>query len=190
MKIRRDPVLIASVLFTIALLCLIPWSWRDALADRDARSLENLDAGWQIAMQATSNFGAASLVIILIGLIVTWKGYAARVWLVMFIVAWVWAFPLLVLPLLTHKISLTFPEVLYSAMYEAGVPRIWVKSVLIFLLMVIALLMPMKSFLFVREIPEPSRKPSIRVMTASGVAVLVAVTVLWMWIRFRLRDYA
>jgi hypothetical protein len=45
----------------------------------------------------THYLGVACRAIILIGLIVIWTGYVMRArsaWLVMFVVTWVWAFPL------------------------------------------------------------------------------------------------
>jgi hypothetical protein len=97
MRIRRDSVFIATVLFTIALLCLIPRHWREVSFSREVGPLESLDAGFQLAAQEAGELG----VIILISLIVTWKGYINRLrwaWLLLFIITWVWAFPLLALP--------------------------------------------------------------------------------------------
>jgi hypothetical protein len=107
----------------MALLCLVPWTWRHAFLDQTAIPIDESVPGFGIAMRALSNFGVASLVIILIGLIVTWLGYIQRIrwtWFVMFVIAWFWAFPLLVLPLLTHTIPNTFRELLYNAMYQRG----------------------------------------------------------------------
>ncbi|MGA9207705.1 MAG: hypothetical protein WB347_07895, partial [Terriglobales bacterium] len=151
-RIRADSALIASVLFTIALLCLIPPCLANALTGRNKMALATLDAGFRAVAGMTSTLGVACLATILIGLIVTWTGYIRRVrwaWLVMFVLAWAWAFPLFVLPWFTAPWVVAFPEVLYSAIYEAGVPRDAVESVLIFLLMVIALLLPIKSFFLV-----------------------------------------
>jgi hypothetical protein len=123
------------VLFTIALLWLLPWYWRDAFAGRYVGSPDSLGAAFQIAARELVDFGVASLVIILLGLIITWKGYVNHerwAWFVLFIIVWVWAFPLLVLPLLTHKMGYTFTELLNSGIYQRGIPRIAAESVLIF----------------------------------------------------------
>lgn len=187
MRIRRDSVFIASVLFTIALLCLVPWSWRYAFPDQTGR-IADIVPNFEIAAHAMSNFGIASLAIILIGLIVTWLGYIKRLrwaWFVMFVITWAWAFPVLILPLLTHKIHHTFIDLLYGAMYQSGVARISIQSISIFFLMVIALLRPIKSFFFVRGTLEPIHKTSPRFKTAFAVFILVVVPALWMWIRFR-----
>jgi hypothetical protein len=107
-----------------------------------------------------SDLSVVCLAIILIGLIVIWTGYVKRArsaWFVMFVVAWIWAFPLLVLPLFRGRVVLTFSEWLYDAIYQPGSDRTWAELVLIFLLMVIALLLPIKSFFLVREIGLSAR---------------------------------
>jgi hypothetical protein len=162
-----DSILVSSVLFTIALVCLIPIFWANVLAQRDRITLAKLDAGYRLAAQTMSDLSVICLAIILIALITIWRGHIKRerwTWFVMFIVVWVWAFPLLVLPLLKGRIVFTFSEWLYSAIYQPGSPRIWAKSVLIFLLMVIALLLPIKSFLvgvrFTHQAPTDCGLPS------------------------------
>jgi hypothetical protein len=187
MRIRHDSVFIASVLFTIALLCLVPWSWRYVFPDQIERTAD-IVPNFEIAARAMSNFGIASLAIIFIGLIVTWVGYVKRVrwaWFVMFIIAWAWAFPVLVLPLLTHKIGYTFIELLYGSMVQKGFARLAMQSILIFSLMVIALLLPIRSLFFVRGTQQPVHKASPRFKIAFVVFILVIVPALWMWIRFR-----
>ena len=191
MKIRADSVFISSVLFTIALLCLIPACLANALTGRDKVALVALDAGFQAAAQAMSDLGVACLAIILVGLIVVWTGYIKRerwTWLVMLVVVWVWAFPLLVLPLLKGRIVLALSEWLYSAIYQPGSPRIWAESVLIFLLMVIALLLPIKSFFLVREIQEPSYSPSHRLIGFSVMGILVVLIALFAWVHLRVYE--
>jgi len=186
LRIRRDSLFISSLLFTIALLCMVPWSLRAALADHDKVALQAFDAGFRAETETMGDLGIASLAIISIGLIVLWMGYIKRerwTWPVMFIVAWIWAFPLLVLPLFKGKIVVTFSEWLYSALYHSGFPRTWTESVLIFLLMVIALLLPIRSFLLVREIKEPFNRPSPRLVGFSLMGVLVIVIALFSWIR-------
>jgi hypothetical protein len=71
MRIRRDSVFIASVLFTIALLRLVPVSLLYTFPDQTARSIGASYPDFGFSAQAMSNLGTASLVIILIGLIVT-----------------------------------------------------------------------------------------------------------------------
>jgi len=132
MRIRRASLLISSVLFTAALLCSVPWFLRAALDGHDKATLRALDAGFRAEVETRGDLGVVSLAIISIGLIVVWTGYVKRerwTWLVMFIVVWAWAFPLLVLPLciaaFKGRIVLTFSEWLYSAIYQPGSPRMW-----------------------------------------------------------------
>ncbi|HLB89226.1 MAG TPA: hypothetical protein VJK29_16345 [Terriglobales bacterium] len=191
MRIRADSVFISSVLFTIALVCLIPAALRNALAGRDKMALASLDAGFRAEAQTAGYLGVACLAIILIGLIVIWTAYVKRArsaWLVMFVVAWIWAFPLFVWPLFKGTVVLTFSEWLYSAIYQSGSPRIWAESVLIFLLMVIALLLPIKSIFLVREIEEPIHRPSPKLIGGSAVAVLLSMTALLAWIHFQVYE--
>jgi len=99
--------------------------------------------------------GFASLAIILSGLVVTWAGFLDRVrwaWFVMFIIVWVWVFPCLILPFLLYTTK-PVPEILSDAFKQPGLARDAVEEVLIFSLMVVALILPVRSILF-------SRKPS------------------------------
>ena len=92
MRIRADLVFISSVLFTIALVCLIPAFWANVLTERDKTWLVKLDVGYRLAAQTMSDLSVVCLAIILIGLIVIWTGYVKRArstWLVMFIIVWV-----------------------------------------------------------------------------------------------------
>jgi hypothetical protein len=134
------------------------------------------------------DLGVASLAIIFIALIVTWAGYAKclrSAWFVMFVVVWGWAFPLLALPLFKNSLGLTFSELLYGALHGFRYPLIWVKGILIFSLMVIALLLPIKSFFVIRGIREPSRRLSPRLIGFSVVGILVVGIALLAWIDFR-----
>jgi len=148
MGIRPDSVLVSSVLFTIALICLIPAGLGNALVGRDKAALAALDAGYRTAAYAMSDLGVACLAIILIGLVVTWTGYIRRVrwtWFVMFIIVWIWAFPLLILPFVGHTMPGTWGEILSDALREPGIRRSFVEMVLNFVLMVIALALSVKS---------------------------------------------
>jgi hypothetical protein len=187
---RRDSLFVSSVLFTIALLWLIPTFWGNVLTGRDEMALWKLDAGDMHAAETMSQLSVASLAVILIGLIVVWMGYAKRerwTWLVMLILVWVWAFPLLALPplkaLFEGRMVLTLSEWLYTAINHPRSARAWAESVLIFLLMVIALLLPIKKFFIVREIEETIHRPSPRLMGMSFVGVLVIISTLFTWIR-------
>jgi hypothetical protein len=67
-------------------------------------------------------------------------------WFVMFVIVWLDAFPILVFPVLRHRWSLSFTEWICSALFQSGIPRVWAMSVIIFILMLIALFLPIKSF--------------------------------------------
>jgi hypothetical protein len=99
-----------------------------------------------------------------------------------------WAFPLLVLPLFKGTIVLTFSESLYSAIYQEGSPRTWVESFLIFLLMVIALLLPLRAFFLVRETQELSHRPSPKLFGGSAVTLLLIVMGLLAWIHLQVYE--
>ena len=190
-RIRADSVFISSVLFTIALLGLIRPALWCYFSGSDKVALAKLDVGFRAEAQMTHYLGVACLAIILIALIVIWTGYIKRArsaWLVMFVVTWVWAFPLFVLPIFKGTIVLTLPEWLYSAIYQPGAPRIWAESVLIFSLMVVALLLPMKSIFLVRERPEPIHRPSPKLIGSSAVTVLLIVIAVLAWIHLRVYE--
>ena len=99
--------------------------------------------------------GITSLAIIAIGLLVTWAGYIKGLrwtWFVMFVIAWVWAFPVWVLPLLHPWHSrISFTGTLAEALHGSWIARDFVKVVLAFLLMVLALILPAKTFLLRRR---------------------------------------
>ncbi len=186
MRIRSDSVFVSSVLFTVALVCLIPVFWANVLTKHDQIWLLKLDEGYRLAAKTMCDLSVVCLVVIFIGLIVIWTGYIKRVrwtWAVMFVVVWVWAFPLLVLPLFEHTLTLSVPEWLYTAIYQAGSARNWAESVLIFLLMVIALLLPIRSFFLLQEKQEPSHRPSLKLIGLSLTSCLVVVIALLAWIR-------
>jgi hypothetical protein len=188
MRIRRDSVFISAVLLTIALLCALPIFLRYALEGYSSPTSEVRDLCCSLYYHTMGDLGVASLAIILVALIVTWAGYAKclrSAWFAMFVVVWGWAFPLLALPLFKNSFFLTFSELLYGALHGFRYPRIWVKGILIFSLMVIALLLPIKSFFIVRGIREPSRRLSPRLIGFSVAGVLVIAVALLAWIDFR-----
>jgi ABC-type Fe3+ transport system permease subunit len=189
-RIRADSVSISSVLLTIALRCLIPASWGNAWSGHNEVVLAQLDAGLRAAAATMSYVGFASLAIILIGLVVLWTGYVKRdrsAWFVMFIVVWLWAFPLFMFPFvsaLVHRnIVLTFSETLYDAISGPGSPRSAVESVLTFSLMMIGLALPMRRFFGHREVEQPIHRPSSRVVGVSVIGALCIMIALYAWIR-------
>src|SRR5215471_11002582 len=190
MRVRADSVLLASVLHTIAVLCLIRPALSNYFAGSDKAQLAKLDPGFQAAAQSAHYLGLSCLAVILIGLMTVWTGYVGRshsAWFVMFVIVWFWAFPLFTLEFVSEivhrRLVLTFSETLYDAMSEAGIPRIAVESVLIFSLMVIALLLPIKRFFIAGKAEEPPRRPSARLVGLSVTSVLIILIGLYAWIR-------
>jgi hypothetical protein len=161
MRIRRDSAFISSVLFTIALLWLVPASWSNALAGgldvyfRPAPNspLQQMDSGSRALAQTLGQLGVASLTVISIGLIVTWMGYLKRVrwtWFVMFALVWGWAYPILSMRLLIFNLSVSWiTELVHDAIHgpDPHLPRTLLQMMLIFTLMLIALILPIRAFL-------------------------------------------
>jgi hypothetical protein len=147
LRIRGDVVFVSSVLFTIAFVCLIPVSWRTAQVKQEP---------------LLQSAGFACLANIFVGLVVTWMGLNKRIlwsWWVMFIIVWIGAFPVMVLPILQHK-TITLTEWVYGALGDPGMPRTWAESVLIFILMVVALILPIKALLGKRSTRQANDYPS------------------------------
>lgn len=133
-KLFHDPVLVASLLFTIALLFRVP------------DSLQNAAYTQGPLFQAA---GLASLANILVGLVVVWTGFMRRyrwAWLVMFIIVWVWFFPLFVLPIFRGKIDVTFVGWLKEAWHWPGSARDYGENIVLISIMILGLLLPVKSF--------------------------------------------
>jgi hypothetical protein len=123
------------------------------------RQTQELGPAWGEIARLFRQLSIASLAIILIGLIVAWTGYLNRVrwtWFVMFIVVWGWAFPLMILPLF-RTLSVPMPELLSHALKQSGIAREAVEAVLIFLLMLIALFLPIRSFAFLNRKPDTTK---------------------------------
>ncbi len=59
MRIRRDSLFVSSVLFTIALVCLIPAFWANVLTPHDKIWLAKLDAGYRAAAGTMSDLSVA-----------------------------------------------------------------------------------------------------------------------------------
>ncbi len=163
MRIRADSAFISGVLFTVALTSLAPAFW-----------------------VGRSELGFASLAVILVGLIVTWTGYvkrAAWAWAIMFVIVWVWAFPLLIAPLVRSKMVVSVSEWLYAASSQSGLPRVWAEAVAAFTLMVFGLVLPIRSFFFAKNNPRPAHHLSPSQVAFSVTSALVILIALFIWIR-------
>jgi len=138
MKFRFDVLFLSSVLFTIALLSLVPAQWTNALSGRYTLN--------QSPGQEAHALGIAGLAIISIALIVIWTGYIKAhrsAWFIMLIVVWGWAFPLTGLWHLNYS---NLPQGLVDAAKEPGLSRTAVELLAILALMVTSLLLPIKAF--------------------------------------------
>ncbi len=134
---RVDRVVISSVLFTVALLIPVPTCVENALYKDD------------LIRQAG---GFALLSNILVGLLVVWTGFLKRrlsAWFVMFVIVWVGAFSILVLPLFQHTMGPTLTEAIHDALEGPGPARATAEGILLFIVLLIALLLPIRSFFFV-----------------------------------------
>ncbi len=149
------------MLFTVAFLMLTPGMMNCALVTHQSRfrDISNYpEAGIAQDQVVIPNYyapiGIASLAAIAIGLLVTWAGYIKGVrwtWFVMFVIVWVWAFPVLILPFLRDwnpRGSIAYT--LADAVHKSGMARIFVRDVLAFLLMVVALALPLGTFILGR----------------------------------------
>lgn len=159
MKIRRDSAFLSSVLFTVALLSAVPWCWNNAAGNNfygylrpvQNGAFQQTEPGSRALAQTVSQLGMVSLTVIAIGLIVTWMGYVKRVrwtWFVMFILVWGWAYPILEMRLLLFNLSPKWIAGLFHGAVQdtdPHLPRVLLGALLIFSLMLIALILPLKS---------------------------------------------
>ena len=161
MKIRHDALALSSILFAVALLMLVPTAFElaNTTHQRRLRDISTVADGSAVGDQiAIPNFyaplGFASLTIIAIGLVVTWTGYikgSRWTYFVMFVIVSLWAFPVLMLPLLRIGIpfwrTLEWTRVIKEAFTMNGVARDVLEPFVAFLLMVLALVLPAKTFI-------------------------------------------
>ncbi len=137
------------MLFTIAFLLLVPPNWENAQAGYDKGALASMAPGLADYAVLLGQCGFASLALILVVLILVWKGYVKRLrwtWFVMFIIVCGWYFPLFVLPSLRYLQGFNLIRWLSSLAHLGSWsynPPAWV---VIFLLMLVALILPIRSF--------------------------------------------
>jgi len=157
LKIRHDVVAVSSVLLTLALLIPMP----AMLGNAWTVPQPSLDiAGHMGVPNYYATMGFASLAVIVIGLIVTWAGYIKGVrwtWFVMFLIAWGWAFPVLVLAEFHWRNMMPIAQWPPLAPKGRGPQLGLAESVLTLLLMVLALVLPAKTFILGRAVAQ--RKP-------------------------------
>jgi hypothetical protein len=142
---RRDAVFISSILFTLCFASQIPHnlSYASTWSDRFFPSRATVE-------NQLSPIGFASLTIAVIGIIVIWTGYVRKIrwtWFVMFVIVWLFAFPIYAIPiLLDFHVGAVDSSLIWSAVREPG-PARWVfAGPLNFVVMLIALLLPVRAF--------------------------------------------
>lgn len=144
MRIRLSVVILSSVLFTIALLVFVPRhltyasTWPRYVEENPGLYLRNY----------YSSMGFSSLAIDLVGLIVVWSSYVKKsrwAWFVMFVIVWIYAFPVFMLPILL-KAPFSVSDWFWAAIKDSGRNRDYAKGAVVFLLMLVALFLPVKSF--------------------------------------------
>jgi hypothetical protein len=146
MRIRHDAVFISGVIFTIALLAFVRESLVDASTWRHQSIPVVEDFLWIGNYYAPLGF--ASLAHSLVGLIVVWSGYVHRArwaWFVMFVIVWVYAFPVFMLPVLL-KLPVNLSVWFWEIVKDIPPSRLYAKGTVVFLLMVVALFLPARSF--------------------------------------------
>lgn len=146
MRIRGDALAASSVLFTLALLIPMPAMLGNACTVPQT----GFHTAGRMGVQNYYAFiGFASLAIIVVGLIVTWAGYIKGVrwtWFVMFLIAWGWAFPVLVLAEFHWRNMMPIAQWPPLTPADRWPQLGFAGSVLTFLLMVLALALPVKTF--------------------------------------------
>lgn len=149
MRIRRDAVLVSSVLFTITFLLLVPTAWRNAqsgipfwhfgrAAREDRALLDSMRPGFVDSALLLGQSGLTGLAVILAALIVIWNGYVRKLqwtWFVMLILVWGWYFPLFMYQTLSYARGFDVVRWLSSSLWA------W-----IFFVMLAALILPVRSF--------------------------------------------
>jgi hypothetical protein len=140
------------VLFTLALLLPIPNVLRLILSL--AGPVAPSGYAFDTVIYLMAAFGLASLANIVVGLIVIWVGYIRGrrwAWYIMFVIAWVWFFPVFVLPYLPHLKSLVpITQLLSGAIREGGLARGLLEGFATIALMVLGLVLPIRTFVMGR----------------------------------------
>ena len=137
MKLRPNIFLVSSLLLTPAFFWSLPYTI-NCVRDTDT-------------MPRTA--GLASLTVIIVALIVIWTGLAAgnRVaWVIMAVIVWVWAFPLMMLfpPLHIGPLSLReLKDWIIFAWRQDGLGRVALMNPIMFSLMFIGLILPLRALL-------------------------------------------
>ena len=147
MKIRCNMTVVSAVLLSLCLLLPIPGNLRLASTWRE----HYLVIGNHRPQNFMAPLGFCALGIQIIGMIVLWTGYRRRerlAWLVMFIILWCFFFPTYVLGTILDLQTVSFQLSTWIEGIRDGYgPSIWAaEEALVFLVMLVALVLPIKAF--------------------------------------------
>jgi hypothetical protein len=144
MKVRPNIFLASRLLLTLALFWLLPYMINCV------RATDTI----------TRTAGLASLTVIIVALIVIWTLLAAgnRVaWAIMAVIVWVWAFPIMMFPL-PHIGPLSLSDLrdwIVSAWRQDGLARVTLINPIMFSLMLIGLILPLRAVFRIRQVAAP-----------------------------------
>ncbi len=134
LRIRPNIFLVSSLLLTPAFFWLLPYMVRCVRASDDM----------------TQTAGLASITVIIVALIVIWTWLVAgsRVaWLIMAVIVWVWAFPVMMISRLHigPVSSSQLKDWVVSAWRQDGLARVSLINPIMFSLMLIGLILPLRA---------------------------------------------
>ena len=146
MRVRPNIFVVSSLLLTPTFFWLLP-STIECVRYKDP-----------VVTDMTQAYGFASLTVIIVGLIVIWTGLAVgkRVaWVIVAVITWVWAFPIMIWPLqlrhiLTLIVTLSLSELsdwVTAAWHGEHLSRIALVNTVMFLLMLVGLILPVRALL-------------------------------------------
>ena len=139
MKLRPNIFLVSSLLLTPAFFWLLPYMINCVRY-----------TGTDITRDMTRTAGLASLTVIIVALIVIWTWLVAgnRVaWVIMAVIVWVWAFPIMMISRLHigPVSSSQLKDWIVSAWRQDGLARVSLINPIMFSLMVIGLILPLRA---------------------------------------------
>lgn len=155
MKSRCNTTLVSTLLMSLCLMALIPGSLRFASTWRELY----FEAAGYREQNLLMPLGFYSLGLEMIGLIALWTGYRKKerwAWLVLLILLLFFVFPTNVLKLILEMQTPSFDwSAWFQGIRDGYWPSIWMAvGLLNFLVMVVALLLPVKAF-FWRQADGP-----------------------------------
>lgn len=136
--VRPNIFLASSLLLTPAFFWLLPYMLRCARASDDI----------------TRTAGLASLTVIIVALIVIWTWLVAgnrMAWVIIAVIVWVWAFPMIFRPHIGPLSSSELRDWIVSAWRQDGFARVTLVNPIMFSLMIIGLILPLRALFRTRR---------------------------------------